>query len=64
MKLKRAALYFASFVAWSLSVLFGGFVIWASVVSLNPFIAVPGIIMTVIHFEGCGRLMDMAIKCR
>lgn len=62
MKLKKAWLYFASFVAYALALMFGGFVIWASAVSLNPFIAVTGIIMTAIHFAGCEQLMNMAIN--
>lgn len=62
MKIKKIGLYFASFAAYALSLIFGGFVIWASVLSLNPFIAVPGIMMTAVHFAGCEKLMNMAIN--
>lgn len=64
MKLKKTGLYIACFFAYALSLVFGGFVVWASAVSLNPFIAIPGIIMTAAHFTACDTLMDMAIKCR
>ena len=64
MQIKKVLLYVASFIAYSMAMLFGGIVVWASVMSLNPFIAVPGILLTAIHFAGCAKITDKAMNYR